>query len=1204
MKRCLAIIFIFVAVFLSCSASKKDEKTSESGGINTVIEKASTVIVNSVDEILSDIEKQKRNYRFYSRGGELKSLSVFIFGTKSKIPDSFSSETYYENIPVIVYKGSFPIHSDDWKKLSDSLKSAKKNIRVTLDFSECKMESLSDLDAEKKNPCWYLPSESFKEVASLTEIYLPEGITAIGSWSFSGCENLRAVFFPKNTTVHSVGFDAFSSNPSLEEVHIYNLDGELGECFRDSGTIATVEMPAHPVFLQGYGAGYHQCAFGNTDVEKIITPDCTFTLDEWAGWCRAMRPKTGVVKEAKATSELDAAGGKYKADNIANANWTSWVEGSSGDGSGESVTLTLAEPTTLSYLCIKNGFGNLAYYWTNNRAKEVTVILDGDEKTAEKHTLSDTPLAQYIYLQKYDKLYSKITLRIESVYKGTDSADDCAIDEIGVNAGIARREVYGGYYDTESVPYVYDPEIQRMLKGLYTLDVGAENVRVSKEGFVQVRATDWESGERYWKQPSGAFSGTLYNKFFPGTGGGHSYDKFHIYLNPDGRHFLFIWREEGYGTFELFPPALKIYAWQNLEWKRQTAENHLAALNEIFSSLSFIGKKNFSYGFYISESDSAEITVYPKDGALNLPVPLVFDYDEKSAFFLPFKKTVLTELAFGNPDTLKSLGDWKNEYEATQADRYEPVQIFCYPACFNRDASVVRFLQESGLQVENEYKNEKGEEKNYEFTALESWQAGKNTNEVRAALINAGAEYSPEMLVKAFDENDLALLKELLPLVKPEKRSVVLKEISENKKSLEYVKSVLLLLRKNGVDIAGTFYHGGMKKNITLMDAVFALDHLPSNALELVTFYHSLGLPLPESVTTWDGYGGYSSSIAEVAMEWNKSYFDDEDDIDASEKKQRISRRKNAEAFLDYLLKNGVSINARAKNGGYALHIFCVNTNRADVATVRLLLEKGANPNVKNEDGLTPFALLVKRAKESHGYDENVRKIAELLLSHGADLNIADKNGKTALSYLIENSKRYDKPETDIDEENVRLWLILQNELEEHREELSFADFLLENGADANCIIGDEYDPYLYRTALYKTAVDRQPEMLNLLIEHGADPNLIINYPIPPLFSAMRAFPYNGDYRDQEYLEIIKTLVQHGANCKGIYEDKYGEKFILLFYLSPEMYPSMHDSEIGKELMELFLSHGAADGLTEKELKKAGFGKEERKYILGKKIKK
>lgn len=1176
------VLFVLIAAFVmcsSCSASKKDEKTSESGGINTVIEKASTVVVNSVDELLSDIEKQKRNYRFYSRGGNLKSMSVFIFGPKSNIPDSLPSETYYENIPVVVYKGSFPLHSDDWKKLSDSLKSAKENIRVTLDFSECKMESLTDLDAEKKNPCWYLPSESFKEVASLTEIYLPEGVTTIGSWSFSSCKNLRAVFFPKNTAVHSVGFDAFSSNPALEEVHIYNFDGALGECFRKSEAIATVEMPSHPIFLQDYGAGYYQYAFGETDVEKVITPDRTFTLDEWAAWCRTMRPKTGVVKEAKATSELDAAGGKYKAGNIANANWTSWVEGSSGDGSGESVTLTLAEPTTLSYLCIKNGFGNLAYYWTNNRAKEVTVLLDSDEKTAEKHTLSDTPLAQYIYLRKYDKLYSKITLRIESVYKGTDGADDCAIDEIGVNAGIARRDVYGGYYDTESVPYVYDPEIQRMLKGLYTLDVGAENVCVSKEGFVQVRAADWESGEKYWTQPSGAFLGTLYNKFSPGTGGGHSYDKFHIYLNPDGRHFLFTWHEEGYGVFELYPPDLKIYAWQNREWKRQTAENHLAALNEIFKSLSFIGKKNFSYDFYISESenesDSAELIVYPKDGALNLPVPLVFDYDEKSAVFRPYKKTVLTELAFGNPDTLKTLGDWKNEYEAIQAGRYVPVQIFCYPACFNSDVSVVRFLQESGLQVENEYKNQKGEEENYKFTALESWQAGKNTNEVRAALINAGAEYSPEMLVKAFDENDLASLKELLPLVKPEKRSVVLREISENEKSLEYVKSVLLLLKENGVDIAGTFYHGGMKKNITLMDAVFALDHLPPNALELVTLYHSLGLPLPESVTVWDFQGGYSSSIAELAVEWNKSYFDDEDDIDANEKKQRISRRKKAETFIDYLLKNGVSINARAKNGGCALHVFCVNTNRADVATVRFLLEKGADPNVKNEDGLTPFALLVKKAKKSHGYDENVQKIAELLLSHGADLNIADKNGKTALSYLIENSER------------------------EHIEELSFASFLLENGADANCIIGDESDPDSYRTALYKTAGGRQPEMLKLLIEHGADPNLIINYPVPPLFCAMNAFPLRGDYRDQEYLKIIKTLVQHGADCRGIYEDKYGEKYMLLYYLSPEFDLRMHDSKIGKELMELFLSHGAAEGLTEKDLKKAGFGKEERKYILG-----
>ncbi|MCR5723536.1 MAG: hypothetical protein K6G80_00450, partial [Treponema sp.] len=193
-------------------------------------------------------------------------------------------------------------------------------------------------------------------------------------------------------------------------------------------------------------------------------------------------PETGIVQEITATSELDAAGGKYAAQNASNGHWTSWVEGNSGDGIGEQITLTLKEPVSLKFICIKSGFGNLAYYWANNRPKDITLILDGEKSKAIKWQLADTPVAQYITINEYSKRYSQIALRIESVYKGTDPADDCAIDEIAVNAGISRHVEYGAYYDDEDHAYVYDPETQRMLKGLYTLDVGSDRVRVTEQG--------------------------------------------------------------------------------------------------------------------------------------------------------------------------------------------------------------------------------------------------------------------------------------------------------------------------------------------------------------------------------------------------------------------------------------------------------------------------------------------------------------------------------------------------------------------------------------------------------------------------------------------------------------------------------------------------------------------------------------------------
>ncbi|MEM7182602.1 MAG: ankyrin repeat domain-containing protein [Spirochaetota bacterium] len=53
------------------------------------------------------------------------------------------------------------------------------------------------------------------------------------------------------------------------------------------------------------------------------------------------------------------------------------------------------------------------------------------------------------------------------------------------------------------------------------------------------------------------------------------------------------------------------------------------------------------------------------------------------------------------------------------------------------------------------------------------------------------------------------------------------------------------------------------------------------------------------------------------------------------------------------------------------------------------LLEKGANPNVQDEDGVTCLNI----GKSSSGYAEFI----ELLLQHGADPNLKDKHGKTYL---------------------------------------------------------------------------------------------------------------------------------------------------------------------------------------------------------------
>ncbi len=89
------------------------------------------------------------------------------------------------------------------------------------------------------------------------------------------------------------------------------------------------------------------------------------------------------------------------------------------------------------------------------------------------------------------------------------------------------------------------------------------------------------------------------------------------------------------------------------------------------------------------------------------------------------------------------------------------------------------------------------------------------------------------------------------------------------------------------------------------------------------------------------------------------------------------------------LLDSGVDVNGRTSDSSYALNRAAV-FNKAEI--VRILLERGADPNVQNSEGDTP---LICATKYAGGQAETVNA----LVSAGTNLAIKDKSGKTALDY-------------------------------------------------------------------------------------------------------------------------------------------------------------------------------------------------------------
>lgn len=164
------------------------------------------------------------------------------------------------------------------------------------------------------------------------------------------------------------------------------------------------------------------------------------------------------IKSVTATSTL---GEKYSAENLVDGSWNSWAEGEDGSGIGTKITFEFVRPYMFedytNYACINivNGYGDLKYFYQNNRVKDMNLWID-DDKTPVKVNLFDTHLGQSIVLRKYigNRFVRKITLEILSVYPGTKYDDTCI------------SEVYIGPFDDDYIMPL-DPSMAEMTLAYY-----------------------------------------------------------------------------------------------------------------------------------------------------------------------------------------------------------------------------------------------------------------------------------------------------------------------------------------------------------------------------------------------------------------------------------------------------------------------------------------------------------------------------------------------------------------------------------------------------------------------------------------------------------------------------------------------------------------------------------------------------------------
>ncbi len=230
---------------------------------------------------------------------------------------------------------------------------------------------------------------------------------------------------------------------------------------------------------------------------------------------------------------------------------------------------------------------------------------------------------------------------------------------------------------------------------------------------------------------------------------------------------------------------------------------------------------------------------------------------------------------------------------------------------------------------------------------------------------------------------------------------------------------------------------------------------------------------------------------------------------------------------------------------GSALHRLLF---KGKFSAAEILIEKEANPNIKNSDGKTPLHLCV---------DDSIvdaKKCIKLLIEHGADVNATDTNGDTPLHFAISNCDYFIERA-----HNVGMGYLIDEHLKaveiliEHGADINiknkkgltpfsniktpeilglfnkYSDALdlhtassvgmydkvielLNSGSDVNLIDGEG------KTPLYRAIDNQQSSVVKALLDHGADPN--IGEERPPIYLAT----------EKRQISMIKALLEHGAN--------------------------------------------------------------------------
>ncbi len=1101
-------------------------------------------------------------------------------------------------ITVDISKCKIPEDKYGLKRIPEETFSKNKNIKKII-FSK---------DAD------FINYRQFSGCENLTEIIFPDKVKEFSNYVFSGCKSLKKITLPKTVEKCEIPLSDFFNCEALEEIVMpENLKWLSCKTSTEKlpSSIKKITVFSYPINILTDSNPSSGVFFRESDYDfKVSTPSAIKSYNEFYNDCYAysmnFRPKEVYFTSIKSSSSL---GEKYDAKNISSGDWKCWAEGKKGSGEGEWIEVNFSEPTTIYMISLKNGFGNLAYFWKNNRIKDMELILDDDVSNPLKLTLEDSPECQNFYIERNDKPYSKMRLVIKSVYEGTDPDDDTCLDELAVNMTFLRASEmeWDAYYSTNEKGYVYDPETARMLKELFIMDVGEKKVGTTKDGRITVKANDWEMGTEYTSVISGALTGTLFHGFWPGTGGGHEYYKYKIILMENGNHILAEWLDYGDGSIAKHPLE-GLYIWKNQKWiscKDSSINPAEYGIENILKLTEWLDMRNIKWDFYVDEDS---ITISPRimeayDGNY---LHFNFAYDTKK--ISDYKKEAANIIVNGSADELKKNPDWKNNLPS----EYKNANMLVVAAAFNPNPSMIKYLLESGYKINDPFVVDEYHEVQ---TPLEACLFYDNKS-VLKALLDGGASYSPKILLDAMDKRNLMDVEKYAELVKSYDKALIhVSRIYSNEKyygkgnmkgTLDYIKKLIIIFKEKGIDInayASDDEKGRKEYHSICGDAIYTMD------LDYIKTCVDAGCKIPERIEAY----GDPTPIEYAVREYLSGNDEDED---------AIKRRKEQKPVLDYLLSKGASVNApEGETEWYsALYEICATDywQQSKIDMIKLLIEKGIDVNMQGKQGKTALCTFIEH--NDRNLDNNYQKqVLNLLLENGAEtreelfkISYSDGEFKRKFFDLLFNSMK-DVTYVSFQERRTLLTYILEGyRLQESSyyalKKILERDFDMYSKASEETFNQRKQTPFIsfiYHAMKTKLSMDKVFEIYDLLMKHGANVNETTKIGETPFSTVMENI--NEGNISQAFI-LLQMLIKDGANAaiKNCYGDLYLEEFFSNMYYVDEDDPSdivdswknLDDKQLDKiaEIAKILISNGTS--ISERKMKKLHVPEDVIKCIL------